>query len=253
MKIFDNVFLRLFGYSIVISIICFFVKKIYYSIPIILALIALCELTIVLVKNKRYNLKVGKFKLFLKFKGHKYTIELLKNLFNTKYNVSETQNQLLLEKDGKRILLYTHIKFSTLSYEDIANALRIANDINADCIYFLYANIERKALTLKEYSTIPVKLLSFKKFTRYAERQGVVIPKNTQTISCNLKKLIKIISLNIGKNTGFKLLFCSLITIICSLLTPFKTYYRIISLIQIIVAIICFIVQNKKTYDDILQ
>ena len=152
---------------------------------------------------------------------------------------------------GKNILLCPAVKYSSFGFDDMKSAVIAAEEINADCIYLLFSSLDRKALTLQEYTSVPVKVLPFKKFAKYLFSKGFTIPhKNTKV---TFKKLASFFGGILNPHTAQRLIFSSVITVLLSFITPLKKYYLAVGFLQLVIAFACLFFPKGKTDTDILK
>ncbi len=158
-------------------------------------------------------------------------------------SIRDQDGNTILERNGKRIVIYYAYKFGSLSEEDVAKSYRIAKMSEADEIYALTNHTERKALAVSAYIPQKFVIINATQLYKFLLKRNLIPKKENETKE---KKRIKtILASAIGPSHARYFIFAGIATAFIALFTPFVRYYIVFSIINLILACLS-IFQGEK-------
>lgn len=157
--------------------------------------------------------------------------------------VGDADGNTLVEKDGKKAIVYYAYKFGSLSEEDVAKSYRLACAYGAETIYALTSHTERKALAVTAYIPQKFVIVSAGTLYKYLLRAGL-IPEKEKGKKEGKKAGAILRSALTARNAKY-FIFAGFSTALVALLTPFAAYYVAFAFVNLILAALSIFFSEK--------
>ncbi len=244
-KLFDAIILVLLG-AFVLFLVFFRITESFVYAAICSALsvgIIVMFLRIKKPKTPKDKLSKRDFIRSVLLNGNDFLKALVETSLRTDYNVSSENDGTLIEKDGKKAILYYAYKFGALSEEDVAKSYRIASRFGAETIYAFTNHTERKALAVTAYIPQRFVVIAAGTLYKYLLKRNL-IPDKEKRERKRKKAGVLLGTALTAKNAKF-FIFAGFSTALIALLTPFAVYYIAFAFINLLLAALSLAFSEK--------
>ncbi len=248
MKKFDIIVMNIIGFGLILVWTNYFIKNFAEALFVALLIFITVRTIVVHLINRfvdKKNITIAEMSQSFAIMGVENVCNNILSTLPQCYDAIIENNCIILQKNGKMILVSPNFKMSALSADEVAKVWRFAQEKSISKVYILARVHQRSVILFANSLEGEFIFPSAKKVHKYLIAHNALPKKNFYQKKSKTKISMKDALSGLFVRKRAKLFLFSGITLaLFAFFSPLTVYYLVMASVSIVMGIACFVVNN---------